>query len=417
MAPTRRSSPRISSRAPPGYNHKRIVDGLTLGARYRRNYAGVHDGKEPFYPPLPLPIPKDIQPADPRGPGLTLNDLECVKALGRGGNGSVLLVRTRGPAAEGGSKVFALKAVGKKALRQRENSEIDNDNSRERTALVTMDWHPFVCGLLQTFYDERNIYFLLEYGSGGSFSDLITTQNRPMTPAQMVFYFANIMCGLEHLEKSGIVHRDLKPGNILVGADGYLLICDFGPSMFVPEPGASTNPGTSFANGEGTTMYQAPEAFIDGHRGQPPDVRYGTAIDWWSAGVILYEMATNEFPYDPQSSRKPEQRIADAGPNIGEEMFALIHSRPFQWPAQIRVGRKLKNLISGLLTINANERLGACGGFDEVRQHPWLVTVDWPRMRRKWYLPPTLDTRPFPDRPSKPVKRSQYPGLHFVESS
>ncbi|KAJ7074068.1 kinase-like domain-containing protein [Mycena amicta] len=417
MAPTRTESPWKSGRRVPvpprGYNHKRVLDGLSIGASFRDKYQGVHDSKDPYYPPLPLPVPKDIQPDDPRGPALTLSDLECVKLLGKGGNGSVLLVRTRGPAAASGPKLFALKAVGKKVLRQRENSWIENDNSRERTALVNMGWHPFVSGLLQTFYDDRNIYMMLEYSPCGSLVDLLMLHS-PMTPSQMVFYFANIMCGLEHLEKSGIVHRDLKPGNILVGADGYLLICDFGPSMPVPEPGQPAD--ETFWSGEGTPFYQAPEAY--GLEGQPDDVRHGTAIDWWSSGIVLFEMATGEIPFhNSNASRTAEEKLAAPNQNTGAETFKLIHAGPFKWPSRVRVGRKLKNLVAGLLAVNANTRLGARGGFDEVRQHPWLATVDWNKMRRKWYLPPSLGI-PSSDLASneKPINRNQYPGLHFANS-
>ncbi|KAF7322461.1 Protein kinase domain-containing protein [Mycena chlorophos] len=397
MAPTRTQSARRRAKPPTGYNHKHQKDGNSIGAQFRENYKGVHDSAEPYHP-------RGRRVADPRGPGLTLKDLELVKALGRGSNGSVLLVRTRQSASLPG-KLFALKAVSKKTLRQREDSTIPNDNSRERTALVALGWNAFICGLLETFHDDRNVYMMLEYSPCGSF-DLLIDQEGPLPSGDALFYFANIVCGLEHMEKCGYVHRDLKPLNLLVGPDGYLMICDFGTAMPVPKDGELVDP--AWWGNEGTPVFQAPESF------EATDVRYGPAIDWWAAGITLFEMMTLQVPYEPSGRGR-----RGASTSLGDDVLALIRDGPYVWPPQFRVGRKLKDLVACLLLVNADERLGARGAA-EVMAHPWLASVDWARMRRKWYLPPGRDfvAPPAADLRSfrKPVKKSWYPGLHFPDS-
>ncbi|KAJ7766766.1 kinase-like domain-containing protein [Mycena metata] len=406
MAPIR-SAPMLSKdkpysnkrdpRPPTGYNLKRKTHGLTAGAEFKAFYENTHDGPEPYYFPLPLPVPEGIRPADPRGPPLTLDDLECIRLLGGGGNGHVLLVQTRQRAVP---KLFALKAVKKKDLRQQEiGSPGDTGTiSRERRALVDMPWNPFISGLLQTFHDDRNVYMMLEYSPCGAFHELMRSRD-PLAPADILFYFANIVCGLEFLERYEIAHRDLKPGNIVVGADGYLSLCDFGA--------AKTNidgPSVDTWIGEGTPAYQAPECISA--KGQSLHLRYGTAVDWWSAGVILFEMATGQMPFEPQHSH------ADHAP--ATDFWKAIMGSALHWPTNAQVGRKLKSLVKGLLTVNANKRLGAHGVLD-VMEHPWLATVDWAKMRRKRYIPPRLGT-PVTSLSSraKTLNPKHYPGLHFV---
>ncbi|KAJ7749521.1 kinase-like domain-containing protein [Mycena maculata] len=414
MAPTR-TSPSIRAskmtdskfhrnvQPPTGYNHKRVRQGLHAGVNYKSHYEGVHEGPEPFHYPLPLPVVEGMRPVDPRGPSLKLSDLECIKPLGMGAHGRVLLVRTRGPAASAGAKLFALKAVRKKGFRQWDTADFTRRNC-ERAVLVNMGWNPFVTGILQAFHDDRNVYLMLEYSPCGTLDQIM---GAPLSPARTLFYFANIVCGLEHLEKSGVVNRDIKPANILVGADGYLCLCDFGPALDIPATDEPIVVGNWL--GDGTAAYQAPEGVTLDN--QPADVRYGPALDWWSAGVILYEMATGALPFEPP---RREKNVAPRGSVAVKQIWDRIMAGPPSWPGGVRVGRNLKALVKGLLTVNANTRLGARGAA-EVRQHPWLRTCDWNKMRRKRYIPTHLGT-PTPELSfaQKPLDPKQFPGLRIT---
>ncbi|KAJ7171988.1 kinase-like domain-containing protein [Mycena filopes] len=395
-------SKRRNAQPPTGYNLKRKVDGLVAGANYKPFYENSHDGPEPYHIPLSLPVPEGLRPADPRSPPLTLDDLECIRSLGGGAHGTVLLVQTRGRAEP---KVFALKAIKKKDLRQHEDSSPGDTGalSRERRALVGMPWNPFVSGLLQTLYDDRNMYMMLECSPCGSFDALLG--GYPLPPADALFYFANIVCGLEFLEKQELVHRDLKPGNIVVGADGYLSLCDFGTAKEdIDDP---ANVDSWF--GEGTLQYSAPECISS--KRQPAHIRYGSAIDWYSAGVTLYEMATGKLPFAPPKMRAPDGRLVKNHHPGDFDCWNARMSGPVPWPADVPVGRKLKSLVEGLLKVNANKRFGA-HGVQQVMEHPWLATVDWTKMRRKRYIPPCLGSPA--RRSSKPLNPKHYPGLHFA---
>ncbi|KAJ7681753.1 kinase-like domain-containing protein [Mycena rosella] len=399
---TANSESRGNPKPPTGYNLKRVIKGLRVGAKFRYNYEGVHDGPESYHYPLSLPVEQE-RPVDPRGPALKLKDLECVGTLGEGTGGYVLLVRKRGQAAS--PPLFALKSFSKKAVRSKEQMDNATWRNRERTALVSMEWNPFIAGILDTFYDARNMYMMLEYSPCGTLHEIIV---RGVTPVNALFYFANIVCGLQHLHKHGFVHRDLKPGNILVGSDGYLSLCDFGPTAPIPRDSEVATEITHNWFGEGTLGYQAPEIItLDG---QPPDVRFGTAIDWWAAGTILFLMATTHMPFKtppPSKAVSPAEEEAQT-----QQIWEHIMARPPNWPPQPRVGPHLKALVEGLLTVNANARMG----LHDVMQHPWLATVDWTKMRRKRYLPPSLGI-PASEELSGDVKAPDpalFPGLCFA---
>ncbi|KAJ7633017.1 kinase-like domain-containing protein [Roridomyces roridus] len=376
-------------RPPIGYNHKRVVDGIQFGARFKANFK--HDKR-------PRKRVNGLRPEDPRGPPPKLSDLELVKMLGKGGNGQVILVRTKA------STVFALKSVRKKQLRTFDMDPNPSERDNERSILVHMEWNPFVTGVLQAFHDDRNVYMMLEYSPCGSLDEFI---GRPFATAHALFYFANIVCGLEFLEKLDIIHRDLKPGNILVGPDGYLQLCDFGTAEFTPAPGDGTT-AEDWIN-QGTAPYQSPECF--GLKRQPSNMRLGAAIDWWAAGVTLFEMLTGKLPFPLPAGHVSGAAMDSEGCTM---IWEQIMAGPPRWPARVSPPRNLGSLLMGLLTIDANERLGA-GGAIEVRRHPWLAAVDWNKMWRKRYIPPRFVTPKQPDfLPARGVEPKHFLGLRVA---
>jgi serine/threonine protein kinase len=145
--------------------------------------------------------------------------------------------------------------------------------------LSGLPWSPWVNGVVGAFQDELNLYLMLEFIPSGCFQDVIQTRG-PFDAATARFYFANIVAGLYFLHGEGIVHRDIKPANILVRPDGYLTIADFGYARL--DDGSGTSMEWLMI---GTPLYMAPELLCY-QQGT------GCSVDWWAAGVTLYEMIT-----------------------------------------------------------------------------------------------------------------------------
>ena len=159
----------------------------------------------------------------------------------------------------------------------------------ERMNLHALPWHPFIAGVYDCLADTRNLYLLQEAGLGGTLGDLLRT--RGALPASVCrFFLANIVLALEHIQRAGIVHGDVKPDNLVLGADGFLMLADFGVSSRWDEP--------RIWDALGTVPYMSPEF---AQRRVDDDAK--RALDWWSVGCVLYEMATGKMVRPPPPPR------------------------------------------------------------------------------------------------------------------
>lgn len=139
--------------------------------------------------------------------------------------------------------------------------------------------------------DPRNTYLLLELAPLGAVLDHVErTNGLPLQDA--LFYFSNLILGIEFLHSQGIIHRDIKTDNLLVGGDGYAMITDFGVAQYVHE--GNDWPST------GTTPFHSPEVL--NYDTNLPAARY--AIDWWAAGATLFDMLMNGLVSSPVSPHK-----------------------------------------------------------------------------------------------------------------
>ncbi|KIJ69156.1 hypothetical protein HYDPIDRAFT_164796 [Hydnomerulius pinastri MD-312] len=310
----------------------------------------------------------EVKPDEVRPPALSLRDLECVRKLGKylsrtierkGAYGSVLLVRVR-PGEEPHEhdrpgSIFAVKVLQKDNM-QRFDKKYPKETDDERGNLVQLPWSPWINGVVGAFHDELNLYLMLECIPSGVLHDLIYKRG-PFDTSMARFYYANIVCALEFLHLNDIVHRDLKPANILIKPDGYLAIADFGLSK--PESDAMHGSWSLV----GTPAYMAPEL-------QMCQAGVGRAVDWFSSGVILYEMITKRVPYYGKDE---------------EDIFLRVAAKKYKWPKSIRVGKMLKSMVAALLTHHAVERLGHT---ESVTSHPWLNGIDWKKMNGHRYIAP-----------------------------
>jgi len=218
--------------------------------------------------------------------------------------------------------------------------------------------HPFlITPLAISNPPGRSTHFslLLPLCPGGDFLQLLRRQaGCQLSTSDARTYFCMIALGLQALHDLGLVYRDLKPDNLLVQANGYLALADFG---FVVPAAECTR------SRAGTAEYQAPELL----RAE----RHGAAVDWWALGVLLFEMVVGKQPFTGSEAE------------VQEAVLAHTHGLPQRCAAQEEaLLGDAAPIVRALLIAEARERLGAveAGGVSALRGHPWLASVDWEQL-------------------------------------
>jgi len=200
-----------------------------------------------------------------------------LKVLGTGTYGKVMLVRHKKT-----QKLYAMKVLKKELIRKRNQVE---HTKTERRVLERIR-HPFIVRMKYAFKDREKLYFVLDYCHGGELFFYLTNLRRFKEDAAR-FYAANILLALRCLNQHNVVYRDLKPENVLIDAEGYALLTDFGLSK---ENITDSSRATSLC---GTAEYLAPEVL-------EKERSYGKPCDWWSFGCVIYEMLTGHPPFYSQ---------------------------------------------------------------------------------------------------------------------
>jgi len=274
-----------------------------------------------------------------------LDDFHFISVLGRGSFGKVMLAEEKSS-----KKLFAIKMLKKQYIVEKEEV---NSMMAEKSVFLTVSSinHPFLVNLHSCFTSASRIYFVMEYAQGG---DLIyhVRQNN-FTPHRAKFYLCEVLLALEYLHKKNIIYRDLKLDNILLTVDGHIKITDYGLCKENMDVSTTT---TTFC---GTPEFMAPELL----KGHP----YTRAVDWWTYGILTYEMLVRGAPFKG---------------NDDEELFRnIIEQQPF-YPQSM--GRDAINLTSSLLMKDPRRRLGASqADAQEVKNHAYFRNIDWQAMLEK----------------------------------
>lgn len=172
------------------------------------------------------------------------------------------------------------------------------------------------------------------------------------------FYAAEILCGLEFLHNRGIIYRDLKLDNVLLDAEGHVKLADFG---MCKEGILESKKATTFC---GTPDYIAPE-ILKGWR-------YDSAADWWSFGVLLYEMLIGQSPFAGEDE---------------EDLFDSICRDKVHFPKWI--SSSAEDCLSQLFERTPVERLGyKSGGNPNIRGHKFFDRIDWTKLEKRNVEPP-----------------------------
>ncbi|AMD18875.1 HBL027Wp [Eremothecium sinecaudum] len=277
---------------------------------------------------------------------LSIDDFELLKVIGKGSFGKVMQVRKKDT-----NKVYALKALRKSYIVSK--SEVTHTLA-ERTVLARVD-NPFIVPLKFSFQSPEKLYLVLAFINGGELFFHLQKEGR-FDLSRARFYTAELLCALETLHSLNVIYRDLKPENILLDHQGHIALCDFGLCKLNMKDQDKTN---TFC---GTPEYLAPELLL----GQG----YSKVVDWWTLGVLLYEMLTGLPPYYDEDVPK---------------MYKKILQEPLRFPDGF--DKDAKVLLIELLSREPKKRLGY-NGADEIKRHPFFSQLSWKRLWMKGYIPP-----------------------------
>ncbi|KAM6447148.1 ribosomal protein S6 kinase alpha-3 isoform 1-T1 [Liasis olivaceus] len=281
------------------------------------------------------------------------SQFELLKVLGQGSFGKVFLVKKI--SGSDAKQLYAMKVLKKATLKVRDRVR----TKMERDILVEVN-HPFIVKLHYAFQTEGKLYLILDFLRGG---DLFTRLSKEVskvmfTEDDVKFYLAELALALDHLHSLGIIYRDLKPENILLDEEGHIKLTDFGLSK---ESIDHEKKAYSFC---GTVEYMAPE--VVNRRG------HTQSADWWSFGVLMFEMLTGTLPFQGKDRKETMTMILKA--KLGMPQF---------------LSPEAQSLLRMLFKRNPANRLGAGpDGVEEIKRHTFFATIDWNKLYRREINPP-----------------------------
>nr|AML78795.1 putative LOV domain-containing protein [Bituminaria bituminosa] len=335
-------------------------------------------------PVFPLPHKKDspswlaIQKVAARGEKIGLQHFVPIRPLGCGDTGSVHLVELKGT-----GELYAMKAMEKSVMLNRNKV---HRSCIEREIISLLD-HPFLPTLYTSFQTSTHVCLITDFCPGGELFALLDKQPmKNFNEESARFYAAEVVIGLEYLHCLGIIYRDLKPENILLQKDGHVVLADFDLSFMTackpqivkqslpgkrrsrsePPPTFVAEPFTQSNSFVGTEEYIAPEIITGaGHT---------SGIDWWTLGILLYEMLYGRTPFRGKNRQKT---------------FSNILHKDLTFPSSIPASLAARQLINALLQRDPTNRLGSTTGANEIKQHPFFRGINWPLIRNM--TPPPLE--------------------------
>lgn len=277
---------------------------------------------------------------------LCVDDFVWGKKIGRGAFSDVYVVKHKG---SGESCPYVVKVIRKRRAVERKMVARLCQERAIALEILNEHPHPYLARYNGAFHDERCLYFVSEFVSGGDlFGHLRRLVRFKRRTAE--FYAAQILIVLEHLHSLDIVYRDLKPENICLNRRGYIKLIDFGLSKRLRR-------GERTYTVCGSPEYMAPEILLGtGHT---------EIVDWWALGIILYEMIVGQPPF---VARDPM------------DVYKLVIRAKVLFPSKsLRIVDDVtKSMIKKLLEFDETKRYGS--GFKKsgkIRSHPFFQGMKW----------------------------------------
>ena len=291
-------------------------------------------------------------------------DFEIIKVIGRGSVGKIVLVKYNKD-----GKYYAMKEMRKDQI----ISEGLTDNILVEKNILMEGQCEFILTLSFFFQTPERLYFVTPFIKGGDLFHKLKSDGF-LKEDLAKFYAAQIAVALQHLHDLSIAYRDLKPENILIDEDGYIKLCDFGASVSI----RGTEKETTFA---GSAEYASPEMITyEGHT---------FMTDWWSFGILLYEMLYGNTPFFNMDKNRMYDLITTG--SISYPKFIQIEGEEKQ--RNYKVSDEAKSLINKLLEKDPGTRLGR-KGLSEIKKHSFFSSINFDDIKKKKtkaHFKPTID--------------------------
>uniref|UniRef100_A0A8D1WT34 non-specific serine/threonine protein kinase n=3 Tax=Sus scrofa TaxID=9823 RepID=A0A8D1WT34_PIG len=310
---------------------------------------------------------------------LGLDDFESLKVIGRGAFGEVRLVQKKDT-----GHIYAMKILRKADMLEKE--QVAHIRA-ERDILVEADG-AWVVKMFYSFQDKRNLYLIMEFLPGGDMMTLLMKKDT-LTEEETQFYISETVLAIDAIHQLGFIHRDIKPDNLLLDAKGHVKLSDFGLCTGLKKAhrtefyrNLTHNPPSDFSfqnmnskrkaetwkknrrqlaySTVGTPDYIAPEVFMQ--------TGYNKLCDWWSLGVIMYEMLIGYPPFCSETPQETYRKVM----NWKETLV---------FPPEVPISEKAKDLILRFC-IDSENRIGN-GGVEEIKGHSFFEGVDWGHIRER----------------------------------
>ena len=298
----------------------------------------------------------------------TIHDYESIAIIGRGAFGEVHVCREKKT-----DKIYAIKKIKKNILILK-NQIIHILNEQIFMSRANSPW---IVELKASFQEDDYLYLVMEYLPGGDLMNLLIKKDI-LSEDEAKFYISELILAIESIHKLDCIHRDIKPDNVLIDKDGHIKLSDFGLAKisdklyekenekyknYISNKNNNNNNEEKMTHNKnyscvGTAYYVAPEVL--NKKG------YDKEIDWWSVGIIFYEMLVGYAPFCSKETTEVCYKV-------------LNWKKYLKIPSKIKISEQAQDLIFKMINKSDN-RLGK-NGAEEIKKHPFFNGVDWDNIR------------------------------------
>ena len=296
-----------------------------------------------------------------------LENFKIISLLGKGGFSQVKKVKYYNPYI-----IYKRENQNYLAMKQMSKSRIIQLNFiqnifNERDILLKL-YNNNIINMYCTFQDKDNIYMIMDYMPGNDLRNLMeNNKHRKFTEKEIIFIAAGIISGLEYIHSKNIIHRDIKPENLLFDSKYFLKIGDFGIAV---------EKSWNYINdNSGTLCYMAPERI--GFFQNKNNYKYSFESDFYSLGIILYELVNGKKPFEHSFVTK-EELLNNFSKVKNIQIVSEFYSKD------------LCDLINKLLIFDPLKRIGY-NGVEEIKSHKIFENFQWKKLAYHTIKNPLLE--------------------------